>query len=321
MTDAATKLMTVAEFLEWDDGTDTRHELVSGRVVAMAPVSPNHSMIASKIVGILENALKRPCYVGIEAGVVRPDRSDSFYDADIVVSCSPWQKGMPTIPQPVVVIEVLSPSTIEYDRGRKAYDYSQIELGPGDRPGVERAAPCRDLAATRYQVGGRERDRRRGARARVRGRHDPLCRDLCRQWRVSRAGVAMAEFATKALNPEADVIAPDGCEVRILAVAPRGSMAHFTLGPGEVARAVCHRTVEELWYFLAGQGQMWRRLGERSEIVEVVPGVSIAIPTGTWFQLRNDGAGPLSAVAVTMPPWPGEDEAYFVDGAWQPNVG
>ena len=66
---------------------------------------------------------------------------------------------------------------------------------------------------------------------------------------------------------------------------------------------------------------MWRRLGERSEIVEVAPGVSIAIPTGTWFQLRNDGAEPLAAVAVTMPPWPGEDEAYFVDGAWEPNVG
>jgi Uma2 family endonuclease len=126
MTDAAPKLMTVAEFLEWDDGTDTRYELVYGRVVAMAPASPNHSVIASKIVGALENGLKRPCYVGIEAGVVRPDRDDTFYEADAVVSCTPLVPGMAVIPDPVVVIEVLSPSTLEHDRGRKAYDYRRI---------------------------------------------------------------------------------------------------------------------------------------------------------------------------------------------------
>jgi mannose-6-phosphate isomerase-like protein (cupin superfamily) len=131
----------------------------------------------------------------------------------------------------------------------------------------------------------------------------------------------MIELATKALGVATDVIAPDGCEVRILATGPRGSMAHFTLQPGQVSRAVCHRTVEELWYFVTGGGRMWRRLGERSEVVDVAPGISIAIPTGAWFQLRNDGQEPLAAVAVTMPPWPGEDEASFVDGAWEPSVG
>src|SRR5690606_22728413 len=80
------------------------------------------------------------------------------------------------------------------------------------------------------------------------------------------------------LAAEADVIAPDGCEVRILAQTPRGSMAHFTLGPGQVSRAVAHRTVEELWYFLSGRGRMWRRRGEAEAIVEVAPGTSLAIP-------------------------------------------
>jgi mannose-6-phosphate isomerase-like protein (cupin superfamily) len=131
----------------------------------------------------------------------------------------------------------------------------------------------------------------------------------------------MPDFVTKALGADADVIAPDGCAVRILASTTRGSMAHFMLGPGQVSHAVAHRTVEEVWYFLAGHGRMWRRLGERSEIAEVTPGTSIAIPTGTWFQLRNDGQEPLAAVAITMPPWPGEDEAYFVDGAWEPRLG
>ena len=131
----------------------------------------------------------------------------------------------------------------------------------------------------------------------------------------------MSELATKALGQAADGIAPDGCEVRILAETPRGSMAHFTLGPGQVARAVAHRTVEELWYFLAGNGRMWRRLAEWEEIIEVRQGVSLSIPLGTHFQLRNDGEEPLAAVAVTMPPWPGAEEAYFVEGRWPATVG
>jgi mannose-6-phosphate isomerase-like protein (cupin superfamily) len=53
----------------------------------------------------------------------------------------------------------------------------------------------------------------------------------------------------------------------------------------------------------------------------VAPGVSLSIPLGTRFQLRNDGHAPLAAVAVTMPPWPGEDEAELVDGAWPASVG
>jgi mannose-6-phosphate isomerase-like protein (cupin superfamily) len=126
--------------------------------------------------------------------------------------------------------------------------------------------------------------------------------------------------ATKMLALDADVIAPDSCEVRILAQTPRGSMAHFTLGAGQVARAVAHRTVEEVWYFLSGRGRMWRRQSDQEAIVQVAPGVSLAIPLGTHFQLRNDGDVPIAAVAVTMPPWPGEDEAYLVEGKWPATV-
>jgi Uma2 family endonuclease len=126
MTDIAEKRMTVAEFLTWDDGTDTRYELIDGRAVAMAPVAPSHSIIVVNLSHELKARLQPPCYAGGEAGVVHPDRDDSFYEADIVVSCTPVAPGMAAIPNPVVVIEVLSPSTIEHDRGRKAYDYRRI---------------------------------------------------------------------------------------------------------------------------------------------------------------------------------------------------
>jgi mannose-6-phosphate isomerase-like protein (cupin superfamily) len=106
----------------------------------------------------------------------------------------------------------------------------------------------------------------------------------------------------------------------ILCQVARGSMAHFTLPPEAVAGAVAHRTIEEVWYFISGHGRMWRRLGDHEEVVEVGLGVSITVPAGTHFQFRSDSDEPLAAVGVTMPPWPGEGEAYAVEGPWQATV-
>jgi mannose-6-phosphate isomerase-like protein (cupin superfamily) len=93
-------------------------------------------------------------------------------------------------------------------------------------------------------------------------------------------------------------------------------MEMFTLSPGTVSKAVVHRSVEELWYIVSGTGRMWRQLGEQEEVTELSQGVSLSIPVGTRFQFRCDGAVPLSAIGVTMPPWPGEDEAVISNGPW-----
>ena len=97
-------------------------------------------------------------------------------------------------------------------------------------------------------------------------------------------------------------------------------MAHFTLAPGAIAKAVAHRTIDEVWYVVSGRGRMWLREGDREEIVELQPGLSLSIPPGTHFQFRADRDAPLAAVGVAMPPWPGDDEAYVVEGPWQPTV-
>jgi mannose-6-phosphate isomerase-like protein (cupin superfamily) len=123
-------------------------------------------------------------------------------------------------------------------------------------------------------------------------------------------------FETRRIGAKPDALAPDGSDVRILCRTERGSLAHFTLPPGAVSIAVAHRTIEEVWYVLSGRGRMWRRLDGREEIVELAPGVSLTLPVGTRFQFRCDGADPLAAVGVAMPPWPGEDEAYAVEGPW-----
>lgn len=123
-------------------------------------------------------------------------------------------------------------------------------------------------------------------------------------------------FETVALAGAETVTAPDGSRVDILAASARGSMARFSLEPGLVSKAVRHRTVEELWYFVRGGGEMWRHDGAYEAIVAVGPGVSLSIPAGTSFQFRCSGPEPLEAIGVTMPPWPGMEEAEFVPGKW-----
>ena len=126
----------------------------------------------------------------------------------------------------------------------------------------------------------------------------------------------MSGFITRSRNVSHDVMAPDGSEVRILASTARGSMAEFTLPPGKISIAVAHHTVEEVWFFTEGRGQLWRKNELAEEIVQIHPGLSISIPVGTHFQFRNDGAEPLRAIGTTMPPWPGMEEAYLVSGKW-----
>lgn len=127
----------------------------------------------------------------------------------------------------------------------------------------------------------------------------------------------MTRFSTVWLPAEPTVTAPDGSDVRVLASLPRGSMAHFELAPGTASAAVAHRSVEELWYVVAGAAEMWRSQDGHEEVTTLTPGCSLSLPLGTRFQFRSLGPGPFRAVGVTMPPWPGHDEAFAVQGQWE----
>jgi mannose-6-phosphate isomerase-like protein (cupin superfamily) len=122
---------------------------------------------------------------------------------------------------------------------------------------------------------------------------------------------------TKQISEASIVTAPDGSEVRILCAIDRGSMIRFELPAGAISKAMAHRSVVEIWYVAAGKGRLWRKHGDSEEVTAPEPGLSLTIPTGTRFQFRNDGNGLLQIVAVTMPPWPGEGEAYPVAGIWE----
>lgn len=130
----------------------------------------------------------------------------------------------------------------------------------------------------------------------------------------------MSGFATKPLPATPDVLAPDGSEVRILLSLAGGGMAHFRLAARQVARAVVHRTVEEIWFVTAGSGDLWRRQDGREQVVGLTPGVSVTIPVGAAFQFRAAPHQALEIIGVTMPPWPGPDEAQPAEGPWAATV-
>jgi mannose-6-phosphate isomerase-like protein (cupin superfamily) len=131
---------------------------------------------------------------------------------------------------------------------------------------------------------------------------------------------ALSDFDTKRLPVAHDAVAPDGSDVRLLLGLKGGGLAHFELAPGQTSSAVSHRTVEEIWFVLTGRGEMWRKQGDREQVVPIDPGVSLTIPLGTHFQFRSFGSEPLAAIGLTMPPWPGENEAFEVQGKWPPTV-
>ena len=131
---------------------------------------------------------------------------------------------------------------------------------------------------------------------------------------------SVAPFETKRLSQLRDVVAPDGSDVRVLLRVAGGSMAHFELAPGQTSKTVTHRSVEEIWFFLSGRGEIWRKQGTTESVDAVESGVCVTIPRGTVFQFRCVGDSPLAVLGVTMPPWPGEGEAVIGEGKWDATV-
>jgi mannose-6-phosphate isomerase-like protein (cupin superfamily) len=126
----------------------------------------------------------------------------------------------------------------------------------------------------------------------------------------------MTAFATLSIADAKVETAPDGSTARVLLRLPTGSMAQFELAPGRISRAVVHRSIDEIWTVVAGSGALWRRQGAREETVALAPGVCLTIPAGTAFQFRCLGDEALRVIGVSLPPWPGKDEAQPAAGPW-----
>ncbi len=126
MAQAARRRWTLAELLAFDDGTDRRYELFDGEIVAMAPPARAHGTLVSRLARLIGNALRPPREVIAEAGIIPPKRGDSYYQADLAVTCTPGAPSDQFVAEPVLIVEVLLPSTAATDRDRKLPDYRRI---------------------------------------------------------------------------------------------------------------------------------------------------------------------------------------------------
>ena len=122
-----------------------------------------------------------------------------------------------------------------------------------------------------------------------------------------------------ALKGDADYLAPDGSEIRLLPEMTGGGLCHCTLPAGKTSSPVAHPNVEEIWYVMSGEGEVWRKSASEELIVPVRAGSSLTIPPHTSFQFRNTGDTSLCILIATMPPWPGPQEAMNVLGLWPVN--
>src|SRR6266436_2171954 len=128
MAEPAIKPMTLDEFLCWDDGTETHYELIGGFPVAMAPPAEAPRILSMRLGSRIDAALagRRPCNAQLEAGVIRPDRPDTYFEADIAATCEGNEVGRQAIEDPFLIVEILSPSTERHDRRIKLPLYRQI---------------------------------------------------------------------------------------------------------------------------------------------------------------------------------------------------
>lgn len=123
------------------------------------------------------------------------------------------------------------------------------------------------------------------------------------------------------LPEKPDARSPAGADIRFIMDGQSGNMIHSTVPPHQTNRATVHATVSEFWFVLEGHGEIWRDDGQESCVTDLIPGTSIDIPAGTAFQYRNVSDQELKFICISMPPWPGDSEASFVGGIWQPSTG
>lgn len=127
MADAAHELLTVEDWLAFDDGTDTRYELLGGVLVAMPPTSDRHGTISYNAARLIEDAAgQSPCRPVIGAGIEIPGRSRRrACIADVAYACGPPDdEGL--LEAPRLIVEVSLPSTKGVDKMRKVPDYSRL---------------------------------------------------------------------------------------------------------------------------------------------------------------------------------------------------
>lgn len=139
---------TVEQYLEMERASEEKHEFLDGEIYLMSGASRNHNLVVgSTYVSLYTQLRRQPCEVYPSDMRVRAIELDTFTYPDISVvrgESNIVQIEQDTLLNPTVIIEVLSPSTESYDRGKKFQHYRTLEslqeyvLIAQDSPRIER---------------------------------------------------------------------------------------------------------------------------------------------------------------------------------------
>jgi Uma2 family endonuclease len=127
-TNPQTATITLEDFIAAAEATDERLEFVDGQIVSMSGASLEHGLITENVAYLLRNQLRTGgCRVLSQGTLVAADDSDDTFLPDVLVFCGEPQRrkirGTDVLRNPVLLVEVLSASTADYDHGRKWLSY------------------------------------------------------------------------------------------------------------------------------------------------------------------------------------------------------
>ncbi len=163
MSEPAQRLMDVDDFLTWASAREGKFELHEGRPVAMSPERVRHAGTKTECAFALREAIRRvnlPCRAYVDGIMIRARRDRAFVP-DVLVACPPPPPDVVEIDNPLIVVEVLSPSTAEADQSLKLEAYLALPslahyliLDPVRRVVIHHARQDGDRAATRILRAG-----------------------------------------------------------------------------------------------------------------------------------------------------------------------
>jgi Uma2 family endonuclease len=126
------KIYTIDEYLSMDDSSLEKYEFFNGKIIKMSGAKPNHNIIAANIIAELifatQNKAKEYFVLTSDSKIYNP-RLNSFLYPDAAVICEQielYPGSSTVITNPLLIVEVLSPSTEAHDRNGKFYEYKQI---------------------------------------------------------------------------------------------------------------------------------------------------------------------------------------------------
>ena len=130
MTSAARRLHhTYAEYLALEQASPTRHEYLDGEIYAMAGGSPDHAALAGAVIRLVGNGLRAGCRVYTSDLRVKIAATGLATYPDAAVVCGKTERAADdplAVTNPVLLVEVTSPSTEDYDRGEKLRNYKEL---------------------------------------------------------------------------------------------------------------------------------------------------------------------------------------------------